>query len=398
LLNPKLLFLLVINLAVLALNFARFADGTEEPALTNEVTQIEQSNNSETAEKSSFSEPPRVEKQKNDKKLVLLEAKLAQAEEQNKILAAQIKSLNSELTEQNNDITALQKNNVDLQTDNIELQTDNIELQKAQSVKPAPLASEADLLRTNIQSQPDLLHRKPPKSRLDKTETTGEVAAENDLEGDLSGAVEFGFSYAQDNKVTRSVNGRLILDYERPDLYAFNSNLKFELEDKDNQMSAEKYRWQLQADDYLDQRNLIFIRSDMQRNQFASYVREDIYTMGYGRIIFDQKKHKFNIEIGPGYRMAVPNVGTDAVSIDEFIIRTRLNYERIVSESLQLKMDTVLEIGKENSTYAATFKAQNKIYRELYLIFDVEYKYTENVPVDSLNKEVTSGLNLMYAF
>lgn len=385
-LNPKLLFLLVINLAVLALNFARFADGTEEPAVTvtNEVTQIEPSNNSDAAEKSSVSEPPRAEKQTNDQKLVLLEAKLAQAEEQNKLLAAQINSLNSELTEQNSYLRALQK--------------DNLERQQAQSAQPAALVSEVDLLKTNIQSQPDLLHRKPPESSIEKIEVAGEVVADNELEGNFSGAVEFGFSYAQDNNVTRSVNGRLILDYELPDLYTVNSNLKFELEDENKQMSAEKYRWQLQADYYLDPRNLVFIRSDMQGSQFASYDREDIYTMGYGRIVFEEIKHKFSIEMGPGYRMAVPNVGTDAISVDEFIIRTRLNYERIVSESLQLQMETVLEMGKENSIYAATFKAQNRIYRELYLIFNTEYKYTENVPAGSLNKEVTSGLNLMYAF
>lgn len=379
-LNPKLFFILAINLGVLALNFSRFTDGSEEPAPINEVTQIEQSNNSETAEKSTVSEPPRKKKPKNNDKLVLLEAKLAQAEEENKLLTAQIKRLNSELTGKNSEITALQK--------------DNFELQQVQSAQPEPLLSEVDLLKVNIQSQPDLLGNKSSKSSLDK----GEATAEKEQKDNFSGSVEFGFSYAQNNMVTRSVNGRLILDYEQPDLYAFNSNLKFELEDQNNRTSAKKYRWQLQADYYLEPRNLVFIRSDMQGSQFASYDREDIYTMGYGRILFEETRHKFSIEMGPGYRMAVPNVGTNAVSVDEFIIRTRLNYERIVSESLQLKMDAVLETGKENSIYAVTFKAQNRIYRELYLIFNAEYKYTENVPVDSLNKEVTSGLNLMYAF
>lgn len=385
LLNPKLLFLLAINFAVLALNVARFADSTGEPAVPavtviNQVTQIEPSNNSDAPEKSPVPDPPQPEKPKVDKKLLLLEAKLAQAEQQNKLLAAQINSLNSALAEQNSHINALQK--------------DNTELLQVQELQPVAVVSEVDLIKNNIQSQPDLLPRKPPKSAAEKSEAT----ADNGLEGDFSGSVEFGFSYAQDNKVTRAVNGRLILDYERPDLYTLNSNLKFEMEDEDNEKSAEKYRWQMQADYYLDPLNLVFIRSDMQGSQFASYDREDIYTLGYGRIVFEEIKHKFSIEIGPGYRMAVPNVGTDAISVDEFIIRTRLNYERIVSESLQLKMETVFEIGKENSIYAATFKAQNRIYRELYLIFNTEYKYTENVPVDSINKEVTSGLNLMYAF
>ena len=380
--NPKLLFLLGINLAVLALNFARFADSSEEPAVTviNPVTQIEPSNSNDAPEKSAVSQPPGAEKQKNDKKLLLLAAQLAQAEQQNKLLAAQINSLNSALAEQNSQITMLQK--------------DNLELLQVQKLQPVAVVSEVDLIKNDIESQPDLLPRKSPKSATEKSEAT----ADNELPGDFSGSVEFGFSYAQNNKETSSVNGRLILDYDLPDSYTLNSNLKFEMVEEDNEKSAEKYRWQLQADYYLDPLDLVFVRSDMQGSQFASYNREDIYTVGYGRIVFEEIKHKFSIEVGPGYRMAVPNVGTNAVSVDEFIIRTRLNYERIVSESLQLKMDTVFEIGRENSIYAATFKAQNRLYRELYLIFSTEYKYTDNVPAGTLNKEVNSGLNLMYAF
>ena len=143
---------------------------------------------------------------------------------------------------------------------------------------------------------------------------------------------------------------------------------------------------------------LLFARSDLSRSQFSSYEQEDVFTVGYGRIVLNTPKHKFNIEVGPGYRFAVPNVGEDSVSIDEFIVRTRLNYERIITDSLQVKADTVIEAGHSNSIYNVNFKAQNRIYQELYIVFDFEYKYTQNVPVDTVNKEVNSGLSLLYAF
>ena len=57
-----------------------------------------------------------------------------------------------------------------------------------------------------------------------------------------------------------------------------------------------------------------------------------------------------------------------------------------------------MQVGRDNSTYALEFTAQNKIYRELYLIFNTDYEYTEVVPDGSSNKEVTSGMTLMYAF
>ncbi|WP_372880687.1 DUF481 domain-containing protein [Psychromonas sp.] len=396
-LNSKFFIILLINIiALVALNFSLSADDREEArptaiVETDPVVVVEPQTEVESpalaaVKKESANAAAQLaqEKQTNAEKLALLTTQLAALQEDNKRLAAQLNNLDSELLEKEGYISALKKN--------------NRELKRAQEEHSQLLASEADLLKTNIQRQPDLLKTKPPADIVEETEQIDQVVLASEPEGDLSGAVEFGFSYAQDNQVTRAMNGRLILNYAVPDLYTLNSNLKFELEEEDDEMATEKYRWQLQGDYYLDPRNSIFARSDLQRSQFASYDKEDVYTLGYGRIVFALPRHKFNIEIGPGYRMAVPNVGEDAVSADEFIVRGLANYERILSESLQVKMGAVMEVGRENSTYGVTFKAQNKIYRELYLIFNFEYEYTENVPVDTLNQEVTSGLTLMYAF
>lgn len=396
-LNSKFFIILLINIiALVALNFSLSADDREEAGPTaivetDPVVVVEPQTEVESpalaaVKKESANAAAQLaqEKQTNAEKLALLTTQLAALQEDNKRLAAQLNNLDSELLEKEGYISALKKN--------------NRELKRAQEEHSQLLASEADLLKTNIQRQPDLLKTKPPADIVEETEQIDQVVLASEPEGDLSGAVEFGFSYAQDNQVTRAMNGRLILNYAVPDLYTLNSNLKFELEEEDDEMATEKYRWQLQGDYYLDPRNSIFARSDLQRSQFASYDKEDVYTLGYGRIVFALPRHKFNIEIGPGYRMAVPNVGEDAVSADEFIVRGLANYERILSESLQVKMGAVMEVGRENSTYGVTFKAQNKIYRELYLIFNFEYEYTENVPVDTLNQEVTSGLTLMYAF
>ena len=417
-LNSKLLFILVINVAVLAVNIMLFADNKTELELKNQTLAIKENNSQSIAEspitdiqpqftpvaplplviekKENLKEIKRLsqEKRKSRKKSASLQAQLSLLVKQNQKLSEQITRLENEAQTQHSYITLLEKNNSDQQ--------------EVEPQQPALIVSDIDLLKTNIQRQPDLIENKSSAASsikqdalAEKIESAGEpdLLVTKDKEADnFSGSVEFGFSYEQDNKVTRAVNGRLVLDYEQADQYKFNSNLKFELEEEEREMTTEKYRWQLQADYYLDPRNLLFARSDIQRSQFASYDQEDVYTVGYGRIVFDQSKHKFNMEIGPGYRTAVPNNGENAVSVNEFIVRTRLNYERVVSESLQVIMNTVWEMGNENSIYSVNFKAQNKIYRELYLIFDFEYKYTQNVPVDTLNKEVTTGLNLMYAF
>jgi len=407
LLNSKLLFILVINIALLAIGLLLFTD--HDIVLKKPVPALQESRASSAApaDKTAVDTPlpPQVtpvapvplvierpasvqqlkqlrqEKQTNAKKMASLQAQLALSERRNKQLSAQINKLKSVSQTQ---IARLQQRNRDLQQE------------KQQPIQQ--LVSDVDLLKANIQRQPDLVQLKSSAEIADKIELAGDQTANIEPTDNFSGSVEFGFRYEQDNKETYMLNGRLVLDYEQKDLYKLNSNLKIDTEKEDGEMSTEKYRWQLQGDYYLDPRNLAFVRSDIQRSQFASYNKEDVYTVGYGRIVFDHSKHKFSVEIGPGYRMAEPNVGEDAVSVDEFIVRTRLNYERVISESLQVTMNTVWELGNENSIYSLNFKAQNRIYRELYLIYDFEYKYTQNVPLDTLNKEVITGLNLMYAF
>jgi len=274
---------------------------------------------------------------------------------------------------------------------------ERLEIEKQQAQKN-PFKTDVELMKKSIDSKPDLIKLKHAKTTPAGPSSIEEVLKDKVEQGAFSGSIEFGFVYEQDNQVTKAVNGRLILDYDQPEQYNINSDLDFEFENEDGETSTEKYRWQLQSDYNLDPVNLVFARSDISRSQFASYEQEDIFTMGYGRIFFNTEKHKFNVEFGPGYRFSVPNIGEDAVSIDEFIVRTRLNYERIVTDSLQLKVDTVLEAGHSNSVYTLSFKAQNRLYQELYLIFDFEYKFTENVPVDTVNEEVSSGLSLLYAF
>ena len=291
----------------------------------------------------------------------------------------------------------------------------NQALQKELFKRASLLSSPIDQIKTSIDQKPDLLKTKKTaegKNAISDAEFIDVAIQTNNIQTDVvdaneesvfeedhfSGAVEFGFNYEQENELTKSAEGRLILDYNVVDQYNINSDIKFEFEDEEDEETENEWRWQLQGNYNLDPVNWVFLRSDIQRSQSASYQKEDTYTTGYGHIFFNQNNHKFNTEFGPGYKLAVPNDGEDAVSINEFILRTRLNYERIVTKNLQVTLEGVAEIGHDNSIYETEFRAQNRIYQELYLIFDVNYKYNQNVPDGTENDELSTGLNLQYAF
>lgn len=338
-------------------------------------------------------------------KLKQQEAMLIALVEDNKRLKTQLLALGNTLNTQAEDLKESQ------QRETLLNETIANERIKSASLSNSPI----NRIKRSIDQQPDLLtvqvvpesvDLKALDASLEGDVTASELAlelredhAEQVIEPDnVSGAVEFGFYYDQDNQVTQGIQGRLILDYDEGNAYNVNSDIKFEFESEDDEMSTEKFRWQFQTDYHLDPIHLVFARSDIQRSKFASYKREETFTVGYGRLFFNENNHKFNTELGPGYKFAVPNVGKDAVSMDEFIIRTRLNYERIISDNLQITLEGVLEFGHSNSVSSIEFRAQNRIYQQLYLIFDINYKYNENVPVDTVNQEVSSGFNIMYGF
>lgn len=341
----------------------------------------------------------------DDKKMLIVESQEKQLNSQSKLneeqgkLIASLRQENEQLQQQ----IALLESTVEKQA--VYIKDHERSLHSAQE-KMRLLASNSEQTKETINKLPDMMRlkvkpEKPSVNLSAPVQIEEEKKPESALSlAKVSGAVEFGFKYEQNNATTKHLEGSLSLDYEEPDKYMLENELDFEFENEDDENNTEKYRWQLQGDYNLDPNDLLFLRSDISRSKYASYSKEDVYTLGYGRVVFNDNKHKLNIEVGPGYRFVSPNLDEDedAISIDELILRTRFNYQRIISENLQFKMDTAFEIGAENSIYETTLKAQHRIYQSLFLVFDFDYQYTKLVPVDTAKDEITSGMKLLYAF
>ena len=311
---------------------------------------------------------------------------------QKKLIAQQnreIALLQSKNQKLNNERTTYQQQLDDNDAEIASLQSANQELSK--KTENINKKSDAEKMKERIVLQ--------PKNDLNKTAKVTEKEDEDKEEpSNFSGLTEFGFTYEKDNKKTQTLEGRMMLDYTEKDKYSLNTDYEFEFETEDSIQSTNKSRWQTQADYNLTPISTVFIRSDLNSSKYSSYDKENIYAAGYGRDIYKSKKQNLHIEVGPGYRQAVPNVGQDAVTVNEVIARVRVQYDLIFSETLELKLDTVTEIGNENNIYSASFSLQKNIYRQLYLVYDFEYKYTENVPIDTVQDEISSGLKLLYAF
>ena len=276
--------------------------------------------------------------------------------------------------------------------------------QQELALQPQKKNTDVEDMKSRIETQPDLITsktKKEPKLEEVNISNGGESSSKDkkpSLWDNFSGLTEFGFSYEKDNKTKQGLEGRLMLDYTKKEKYRLNSDFEFEFEDEDDVETKNKSRWQFQADYNLDPISTVFGRADLNNSRHSSYNKEYTFAIGYGHTLIDNKSHFLLAEIGPAYRSAKPNSGKTVVTVNEALVRLRVQYNYIFTDNLEFKFDSTTEIGNENNIYTSIIQAQNKIYRELYLVFEFEYKYTENVPDDTVNDEYTSGLKLLYAF
>ncbi len=218
-------------------------------------------------------------------------------------------------------------------------------------------------------------------------------------EDPLDGSIEFGFMYDKGNKLTRSINGRLVLKYEKKDHYKGHFEYSAEHSEDDGETTIRKDRLQLQGNYSFNKKHYLFTRADLTSNDFASFKKEQTFSGGYGHKFVDEKKQKFSVEIGPGYRFSQPQpTSEDSENIREAILRGNLKYEQTFAEHLKFYADASNETGEKNSVSTVNIKLENKLFYELFLVLEFEYKNTKNVPIGTVNDEVTSKLNLKYAF
>lgn len=218
-----------------------------------------------------------------------------------------------------------------------------------------------------------------------------------DPEEPWTAGIEFGWMYDKGNKTSRSLNTTLEIEYEIKDKYKGYFEYNFDFASDDDVETTKKDRFQLQGDYNFNDENYVFARADIKSDEFGSFAEEKTYSTGYGHIFLDEKKHKLNLEIGPGFRQSKPQQGNfDDPAVDEAIIRSVVKYQRFFTEHLKFYADSSLEIGDKNSISVTNLKLEQKLFGDLFLVFDLQYTYRDKVPTDTVRNEFVNKFNLKY--
>ena len=159
--------------------------------------------------------------------------------------------------------------------------------------------------------------------------------------------------------------------------------------------TAEAYSLGWKSERKLSDQNFLFGRLDWRKDKFGGYDTQFSQTIGYGRRLYDEEKHKLNVEVGIGARQSELQIGTKE---EEAIVRGGAYYKWLFSETAEFRQDLTAESGGEN-TYLESYSAISaKLLGDLALVASLTVKHNTDVPPLTEETDTYTALSLEYQF
>jgi putative salt-induced outer membrane protein len=159
--------------------------------------------------------------------------------------------------------------------------------------------------------------------------------------------------------------------------------------------SAKAYELGWKSERKLTDHDFLFGRLQWREDRFGGYATQFSQTLGYGRRLIDNDKHKFNVELGLGARQSELQSG---LKEDETIITAGGYYKWVFSETAEFRQDLTTEAGDQN-TYLESYTAVSaKLFSNLALVFSYTIKHNTDVPPLAEKTDTYSALSLEYGF
>ncbi len=236
--------------------------------------------------------------------------------------------------------------------------------------KPAP--------SPEVAAEPDAAPAEPPKP--EPTPWLGELAV--------------GLVNASGNTSTRSINLRSALEYRaehwgnRFTALAFSGS-------RDGVSTDERYSVANKTDYQFDFRNYAFGNLAYDNDRFAGIAERYAATVGYGRHVLRNKRHKLDIEIGVG-----ANRTRDQDEIYETAAIGTLGgkYTWTISPNAEFTQTLRTEGGVTNVYVNPITALKLTIVGNLFATFNHEIRYNTEVPSETRHLDQITTINLGYSF
>jgi len=222
----------------------------------------------------------------------------------------------------------------------------------------------------------------------------GVLAQEPEEEKGWSGKATLGYLATSGNTENSTLNSGVEVGFATGKWAHFANAFAISAAESDV-TTAEAYELGWKSERELSDKDFLFGRLEWRKDRFGGYDTQFSQTVGYGRRIIDNDKHKFNVEIGAGARQSELQIGTKE---NETIFRGGAYYTWDFSETAQFRQDVTVEGGEENTYTESVTAISAKLMGNLALVASYTIKNNSDVPALTEKTDTYSALSLEYGF
>ncbi|TFG38833.1 MAG: DUF481 domain-containing protein [Chromatiales bacterium] len=164
----------------------------------------------------------------------------------------------------------------------------------------------------------------------------------------------------------------------------------------ENEVStAEAYDLGWKSERKISDHDFLFGRLQWRKDNFGAYNTQFSQTLGYGRRLIDNNRHKLNAELGAGARQSELQLGGTG---NDTIFTVGAYYKWLFSETAEFRQDLMMEAGS-NNTYSESVTALSaKLLGDLSLVASFTVKHNSDVPPLTEKSDTYTALSLEYSF
>jgi putative salt-induced outer membrane protein len=159
--------------------------------------------------------------------------------------------------------------------------------------------------------------------------------------------------------------------------------------------TAEAYDLGWKSERKITEHDFLFGRVQWRKDNFGAFDTQVSESLGYGRRLIDNDKHKLNAELGVGARQSELQLGGN----DSETIFTAGGYYRWqLSETAEFRQDLSVEVGDTNTYTESVTAISAKLLGDLALVASYTIKNNSDVPPLIEKTDTYTALSLEYSF
>ncbi len=221
------------------------------------------------------------------------------------------------------------------------------------------------------------------------------AAAQNaDEELGWSGKATLGYLATTGNTENSNLNTGLEIGYDTERWHHLARAAAIQATENDT-TNAEAYELGWKSEWDMSEKSFLFGRLVWRKDRFGPYNTQFSQTVGYGRRLIDNERHKLNANIGAGARQSEDQFG---IKNDETIVRGGMDYVWQLSETAKFSQDLLAEAGDANTYLESVTALSATLVGQMALVASYTIKHNTDVPPLTEKTDTYTALSLEYTF